>query len=119
MDQFNSLSAQLIFGKDCKELQEKKICTAQSLSGTGSLRVAGEFIATYCNNKTVWVSNPTWGNHHQIFGNAGCTVKEYRYYDNNTRALDFKGLMEDLEKANQGDTSKKKLNLFYFLFIFP
>ena len=39
------------------------MATLQSLSGTGSLRVAAEFIAKFLPGKTAYLSNPTWGNH--------------------------------------------------------
>ena len=37
--------------------------TLQSLSGTGSLRVAAEFIGKFLPGTTAYLSNPTWGNH--------------------------------------------------------
>lgn len=44
-------------------VQENRVATLQSLSGTGSLRVAAEFIAKFLPGKTAYLSNPTWGNH--------------------------------------------------------
>ena len=38
-------------------------------------------------------------NHHSVFKDARLTVKEYRYYDKNTIALDLKGMVEDIESA--------------------
>lgn len=43
------------------------MATLQSLSGTGSLRLAAEFIAKFLPGKTVYLSNPTWGNHKVLF----------------------------------------------------
>ena len=39
------------------------MATLQSLSGTGSLRVAAEFIGKFLPGTTAYLSNPTWGNH--------------------------------------------------------
>ena len=39
------------------------MATLQSLSGTGSLRVAAEFLAKFLPGKIAYLSNPTWGNH--------------------------------------------------------
>ena len=39
------------------------MATLQSLSGTGSLRVAADFIAKFLPGTTAYLSNPTWGNH--------------------------------------------------------
>lgn len=51
----------------CKSLevcaQEGRVATLQSLSGTGSLRVAAEFISKFLPGTTAYLSNPTWGNH--------------------------------------------------------
>lgn len=41
--------------------------------------------------KTIYITQPTWGNHPKIFTLAGLTVKTYRYYDPATRGLNFQG----------------------------
>ena len=51
----------------------------QSLSGTGSLRVGAEFISKFLPGITVYLSNPTWGNHRNIFADAGVEWKYYRW----------------------------------------
>jgi len=94
----------LFLGMIANNCKKKKICTAQSLSGTGALRLSGEFIKYNGNNKEIWVSNPTWGIHHKIFEHSSLNVKEYRYYDDKTKGLDLKGLLEDLDKASEGAT---------------
>ena len=55
-------------------VQENRVATLQSLSGTGSLRVAAEFIAKFLPGKTVYLSNPTWGNH-KVRGSASAILK--------------------------------------------
>lgn len=50
----------------------------QALSGTGSLRVGAAFIARFLKGATVYISNPTWGNHRNIFGDEGVEWKYYR-----------------------------------------
>jgi aspartate aminotransferase len=50
----------------------------QALSGTGSLRVGAAFIARFMKGTTVYISNPTWGNHRNIFGDEGVEWKYYR-----------------------------------------
>ena len=51
----------------------------QALSGTGSLRVGAAFIAKFLPAGTVaYISRPTWGNHKNIFADAGVPWKEYR-----------------------------------------
>lgn len=74
----------------------------QSLSGTGSLRVGAAFINSWLPGRTVYLSNPTWGNHRNIFGDAGVEWKYYRYFDPESIGLDFAGMKEDLEAASDG-----------------
>lgn len=52
--------------------------SSQALSGTGSLRVGAAFIARFMKGTTVYISNPTWGNHRNIFGDEGVEWKYYR-----------------------------------------
>jgi aspartate/tyrosine/aromatic aminotransferase len=55
-----------------------RVAVLQSLSGTGSLRVGAAFIQAWLPGKTMYISNPTWGNHRNIFSDAGLEWKYYR-----------------------------------------
>ncbi|PKA61047.1 Aspartate aminotransferase, cytoplasmic [Apostasia shenzhenica] len=99
---FNKLSAKLIFGADSPAIQENRVATVQCLSGTGSLRVGGEFLARHYHERTIYIPQPTWGNHPKIFTLSGLSVKYYRYYDSETRGLNLQGLLEDLSSASPG-----------------
>ncbi|CAH2048073.1 unnamed protein product [Thlaspi arvense] len=100
--EFNKLSAKLLLGDNSTAMEENRVVTIQCLSGTGSLRVGAEFLAKHNQERVVFVSNPTWGNHPNIFNLAGLSVEYFRYYDPKTRGLDFKGLLEDLGAAPSG-----------------
>jgi aspartate/tyrosine/aromatic aminotransferase len=95
-----TLTQKLAFGDDCEAVTSGRIASAQGLSGTGSLRVAGEFFKAFLKPEAheIWLSNPTWGNHHAIFKKAGLTVKEYPYYKPETRGFDFEGMMKALKE---------------------
>ncbi|MCO5610919.1 hypothetical protein L7F22_065163 [Adiantum nelumboides] len=99
---FNKLSAKLILGEDSAAISEKRVCTAQCLSGTGSLRVGAEFLSKHYPQKTIYIPTPTWGNHTKVFSLGGLQVKNYRYYDPRTRGLDFQGMLQDLRSAPSG-----------------
>ncbi|KAJ0766156.1 putative aspartate transaminase [Helianthus annuus] len=99
---FNKLSAKLILGADSPAILGNLVTTVQCLSGTGSLRVGAEFLARHYYQRTIYIPNPTWGNHGKIFTLAGLTVKTYRYYDPVTRGLNIQGLLEDLGSAPSG-----------------
>ncbi|KAK2970976.1 hypothetical protein RJ640_027457 [Escallonia rubra] len=102
LSDFNKSSAKLIFGADSTAIQENRVTTVQCLSGTGSLRVGAEFLARHYHEHTIYIPQPTWGNHPKIFNLAGLSVKPYRYYNPQTRGLDFQGLLEDLGAAPSG-----------------
>lgn len=75
----------------------------QTLSGTGALRVGGEFLARKLGYTTIYNSDPTWENHAKVFAAAGFTdLREYRYWDARTRSIDMNGFLADLNAAPEG-----------------
>ncbi|CBZ56050.1 Contig An16c0190, complete genome. (Precursor), related [Neospora caninum Liverpool] len=91
---------ELLFGEDSPAIAEDRICSTQVLSGTGGLRVAGEFIRYFLPKcKTVYMSEPTWPNHPNIFKKAGLEVATYPYWNPATRGVDFDGMKKTLEAA--------------------
>ncbi|GGI75366.1 aminotransferase [Shewanella hanedai] len=100
---YNSAVQALLFGDDHQVVKNKRALTAQAPGGTGSLRVAAEFLVRNTEAKTIWVSNPTWANHKNIFQSASLTIKEYRYYKAETHDKDFDAMVEDLSSAKAGD----------------
>ncbi|KAJ3236963.1 aspartate transaminase aat1 [Chytriomyces hyalinus] len=103
---YNQLAAALAYGDDCAPLKEGRIVTTQSLSGTGALRIGGEFLSRWFNGKggkKIYLPTPSWGNHGNIFRDSKLEVGSYRYYDKKNIGLDFAGLKEDL--ANLPDES--------------
>lgn len=100
---YNQVVQGLLFGVDSNIITDKRAVTAQAPGGTGALRVASEFLVRNTKSTTIWVSNPTWANHNNIFETAGLTVKEYRYYKAETHDMDFEAMLADLEQAQAGD----------------
>jgi len=99
---FVAASQRLVLGDNCRALQEGRVATVQTLSGTGALRIGAELAARFLRGRTVYLSNPTWGNHKAIFNDAGVPWKEYRYFDTATKGLDFAGTCADLQAAPEG-----------------
>ena len=93
----------LLFGQDNAILAEKRARTAQTPGGTGALRVAADFLATQTSAKRVWISNPSWPNHKNVFHSAGLEVCEYDYYDAENHQLDFDAMLASLRGAKAGD----------------
>jgi aspartate aminotransferase len=65
--------------------------------------VAAELIRRANSEATIWVSNPTWGNHMPLLGNAGIRLKEYAYYDYANHRVDFTAMQASLAVAGPGD----------------
>ena len=69
LPEFTKPAVQLAYGENAAVLSEDRVAITQALSGTGALRILGAFIAKYYPGpKTVWMPNPTWGNHIPIMG---------------------------------------------------
>ncbi|MDH1312817.1 aspartate/tyrosine/aromatic aminotransferase [Shewanella xiamenensis] len=100
---YNRVVQELLFGDGSDLVTSGRAATAQAPGGTGALRIAAEFLLRNTPSRTVWVSNPTWANHQNIFETAGLTVKEYGYYNASAHDIDFDGMMTDLANAQAGD----------------
>lgn len=96
---FRAATAELLLGKNSSVIAEGRIATVQGLSGTGSLRLGAAMIAKYMKGTTVFIPQPTWGNHRNIFSDAGLEWKYYKYYDPSTIDLDLDGMLVDLKAA--------------------
>lgn len=99
---FNAKMSELIFG-DHKVMLENRVRTLSTPGGTGALRVAAEFIKACKAGTTIWVSNPTWANHTGLFKAAGLIVKEYPYYNYETKSLDFDAMLDALKQVSADD----------------
>lgn len=89
--EFITKAIQFAYGEDdTAEENIGRIAAVQSLSGTGACKVAGMFYAEFLPKGTsIYIPDPTWGNHIPIFKNSGLDVKRYRYYNykTNVRSL--------------------------------
>ncbi|TMO88815.1 amino acid aminotransferase [Pseudoalteromonas ruthenica] len=94
---------QLLLGDAHPALLADRVRTAQAPGGTGSLRVAAEFIKRCNEQATVWVTTPTWANHISLFEAAGLNVKEYPYYDYDNKGLLFDDMVNTLSQVPAGD----------------
>ena len=90
----------LILGDD---FDKSRVASAATPGGTGAIHLGLELIKMAAPDATVWLSNPTWPNHPSILKHLGMKTGEYRYFDNETRGVDFDGMMEDLARVRPGD----------------
>ncbi|KAF0748273.1 aspartate aminotransferase, cytoplasmic [Aphis craccivora] len=100
LESFTKAASQLLLGNIAERQEEGTIFGVQSISGSGALRVGAEFLVKHLKCTTFYYSIPTWENHHLIFKTSGFqTAKTYRYWNEETRSLDFDGFCEDLSNA--------------------
>jgi aromatic-amino-acid transaminase len=99
---YDALSQQLLFGADSPLLAAGRVATAQTIGGSGALRVGADLLKKVLPNARIAISSPSWENHRVVFGNAGFEIADYRYYDAVTHGLDFAGMLEDLGRLGPG-----------------
>ena len=80
-----------------------RVAAVATPGGTGAIRQGLELMRYANKAATIWLSSPTWPNHPSIVKYLGIPMREYRYFDNATRSVDFEGMMNDLKEAKRGD----------------
>jgi aspartate aminotransferase len=91
------LAADLLFGEGA--YLEESSCSIQTISGTGANHLGALFLAQHLKPNTVWISYPTWSNHHLIWEVGAPLVrrKTYPYYKAQDRSFDIDGMLSTLE----------------------
>ncbi|KAK4121619.1 PLP-dependent transferase [Parathielavia appendiculata] len=99
-------AAELLLGPSSPAIAEKRVASVQTISGTGAVHLGALFLARFYQiqgvNRTVYLSDPTWANHHQIFTNVGLPIATYPYFSKETKGLDFEGMKAALASAPDG-----------------
>lgn len=80
-----------------------RIAAVATPGGTGAIRQALELIKMAAPEATIWLSDPTWPNHPSIIKYLGLKSKTYRYFDKETRGVDYVGMLTDLGAMLPGD----------------
>ncbi|MBZ0123126.1 MAG: aminotransferase class I/II-fold pyridoxal phosphate-dependent enzyme, partial [Roseovarius sp.] len=84
-------------------VERDAVAAASAPGGTGAIRQGFELVRMANPAARVFVSSPTWPNHLSILKHLGIEAVPYRYFDAETCAVDFAGMMEDLEGVRAGD----------------
>jgi len=93
----------LLFGPEHEVIASKRAMTAHTPGGTGALRVAGDLFKRICPQTRVWVSEPTWPNHPNVFRAAGLAVETYPYYDPATNSVNLDRMLAAIREIPEGD----------------
>ncbi|CAN1134207.1 Aspartate aminotransferase, mitochondrial, partial [Linum perenne] len=80
-------SVKLAYGRN-----DLRFAGVPALSGTGGCRLFAE--------SPIYLPDPTWSNHYNIWTNASVPTRIYRYYHPHSKGLDFAALMNDVKVKN-------------------
>ena len=93
---------ELVFGANSEVVTSKRAITAQAIGGTGALKLGADFLKRFSPNAQVYISDPSWENHHALFESAGFVVNNYPYYDTTTKGVNFDGMLASLQSMPAG-----------------
>ncbi|MCX7555367.1 aspartate/tyrosine/aromatic aminotransferase [Xanthomonadaceae bacterium JHOS43] len=99
---YDAATQSLLFGFDSPLIAAGRVVTAQTLGGTGALRVGADFLKAVMPHATVAISQPSWPNHEVLFRAAGFDIVGYPYYRPATHGVDFEAMCDALETLAPG-----------------
>lgn len=102
LDGFCDVISWLLFRGRSSLIENGRVLSIQTIGGTGAVRLAAEFLKQIDPDKGVWVSDPTWGNHIDIFLHLGMKVSCYPYQSGGG-GLNFPIMLESIRKIPEGD----------------
>ena len=97
---FSAAMVQQVFGPDA---DLSRIRAAQSVGGSGALRVLADLMKKGRPDAAIWVSDPSWPNHIPLLGASGYELKRYPYYNTDTCRADTEAVLNALSQAASGD----------------
>ncbi len=97
---FSDALISLVLGSN---VPKNLIASAATPGGTGAVRQGFELFKIANPELRVFVSDPTWPNHISILKYLDIPCETYRYFDNETRGVDFDSMVADLARAKAGD----------------
>ncbi|XP_010520474.1 PREDICTED: aspartate aminotransferase, mitochondrial-like isoform X2 [Tarenaya hassleriana] len=95
-------SVKLVYGEDSFVFREQRFAGIQALSGTGACRLFAELQRRFYPDSEIYLPDLTWSNHHNIWRDAGVSRRTFRYYDPETKGLNFSALLDDIKNAPSG-----------------
>ncbi|MDQ3188960.1 MAG: aspartate/tyrosine/aromatic aminotransferase [Pseudomonadota bacterium] len=94
---YDTAVQKLLLGDASPLIANGRAITAQSLGGTGALKIGADLLRKVLPDASVAISDPTWENHRAVFESAGFPVVTYPYYDATTRTVRFKAMVDFLK----------------------
>lgn len=100
-DEFCKEVVKLCFGAENPLVKENRIASAQTIAATGGLRTTADFLYRVAGSRKLFVTDPTWSNHIDIFKVAGYEVDSFAHLNYETCAIDIEATLADLEAKVQ------------------
>ncbi len=100
---YRKLVRDLVLGSDHEAVMSGRALATQTPGGTGGLRVAADLLRQTGGGVTLWMSEPTWPNHPQMFQAAGFRIRTYPYTDETGRRIDEAAMLGALAGPAPGD----------------
>jgi aspartate/tyrosine/aromatic aminotransferase len=100
---YRELVRALALGPGHEAVASGRALATQTPGGTGGLRVAADLLRQTGAGQTLWMSEPTWPNHPQLFLAAGFRIRTYPYTDETGRHIDEAAMLDALGQASPGD----------------
>jgi aspartate/tyrosine/aromatic aminotransferase len=93
----------LMFGHQHEAVVSGRVATSHTPGGTCALRVAADLIHQNLPKATIWMTQPTWPNHPQIFAAAGVPTKTVPYFDAKSNGLAWGAFFNAVNQIPAGD----------------
>ncbi|CAH0020158.1 unnamed protein product [Clonostachys rhizophaga] len=97
--EFTAAAQKLILGSESPAIKEGRVCSFQTISGTGAVHLGGAFLSRFLGQSDIYLSDPTWDNHAQVFSNVGLSIKWYPYFSKKTLEVDIEAMLLALQAA--------------------
>ena len=94
---YDAAVQKLLFGEGSTLIAEGRLVTAQSLGGTGGLKIGADLLKRINPTAPLLISDPSWENHRALFEAANFKVDVYPYYESKTHGVDFTGMINALD----------------------
>lgn len=94
---YSLLTQELAFGKNSEYIKAKRICTIQTIGGTGAIFIILDYLRRF-EIKSVYVTQSPYLNHTSMIQGFGYEVKYLHYYDNNKLGIDYELFLRDLRE---------------------
>lgn len=91
---------------DATPEEARTIASIQTIAGTGANHLGALLLAKACRPQTVWISDPSWINHQEIWNLVDGSIQRqtYPYFNPQSFTVNFEAITQTLRsKAIEGD----------------